>query len=215
MFLVSLILINFLWSFTYFSKCLISFPIIPIEKLAKMWVLLEKSAHIQKHSVFSIKILRCCLTCVDLEFWFWNKQLNFRIITLCVCKKLTWSLTYFDKLIKTKPDHIYCWYSKCSKISNIWCLPKRHRQTVAECRPDIRLFLKMQSDQGLPCFFCFSDKHSEKFQLWYPTSNLRTIREKWTFTFTVLIQKRKNFKGKCKKWCSSSVDKSVLSRAML
>ena len=39
-------------------------------------------------------------------------------------------------------------YSKCSKISNVGCLPKRPGQTV---QSQIRLLLKKQSDQGLPC----------------------------------------------------------------
>ena len=37
---------------------------------------------------------------------------------------------------------------KCSKISNTSCLPKRRRQTG---QTQIRLLLKKQSDQGLPC----------------------------------------------------------------
>ena len=37
---------------------------------------------------------------------------------------------------------------KCSKILNTSCRPKRQRQTL---QTQIRLFLKTQSDQGLPC----------------------------------------------------------------
>ena len=44
-------------------------------------------------------------------------------------------------------------YGKHSKIVNTSYLPKRSRQTG---QTQIRLLLKMQSDQGLPC--CFSDK---------------------------------------------------------
>ena len=43
-------------------------------------------------------------------------------------------------------SHVGC--SKCSKISNTGSLPKRPRQTA---QTQIRLFLKKQSDQGLPC----------------------------------------------------------------
>ena len=39
-------------------------------------------------------------------------------------------------------------YSKCSKIFNTSCLSRRPRQTV---QTQIRLLLKKQSDQGLPC----------------------------------------------------------------
>ena len=39
-------------------------------------------------------------------------------------------------------------YGKCSKMSKSSCLPKRPRQTV---QTQIRLLLKKQSDQGLPC----------------------------------------------------------------
>ena len=39
-------------------------------------------------------------------------------------------------------------YSKCSNILDTSCLPKRHRQTG---QTQIRLLLKKQSDQGLPC----------------------------------------------------------------
>ena len=39
-------------------------------------------------------------------------------------------------------------YYICSKILNTSCLPKRPRQTV---QTQIRLLLKKQSDQGLPC----------------------------------------------------------------
>ena len=54
---VSLILINFLQSFTLFSKCPVSFLFIPIVKLAKNWVLLEDLAHIERQSVFLIEFL--------------------------------------------------------------------------------------------------------------------------------------------------------------
>ena len=39
-------------------------------------------------------------------------------------------------------------YSKCSKILNMGCLLKRPRQTM---QTQIRLLLKKQSDQDLPC----------------------------------------------------------------
>ena len=39
-------------------------------------------------------------------------------------------------------------YGKCSKISNTSHLPKKPSQTV---QTQIRLLLKKQSDQGLPC----------------------------------------------------------------
>ena len=60
------------------------------------------------------------------------------------------------------------------KTSNTSCLPKRHRQTV---QTQIRLLLKKQSDQGLPCLllwqaFC-------EFQPWKPTFYSSTEREKW------------------------------------
>ena len=64
-------------------------------------------------------------------------------------------------------------YCRCSKTSNTSCLPKTPRQTV---QSQIRLLLKKQSDQGLPCLlfwqaFC-------EFQPWKPTFYLRTEREK-------------------------------------
>ena len=40
------------------------------------------------------------------------------------------------------------YYGKCLKISNTSCLSKRARQTE---QTQIRLLLKKQSDQGLPC----------------------------------------------------------------
>ena len=39
-------------------------------------------------------------------------------------------------------------YHKCSKVSNTSCLPKGPGQTA---QTQIRLLLKKQSDQGLPC----------------------------------------------------------------
>ena len=39
-------------------------------------------------------------------------------------------------------------YGRCSKIFNTSCLPKRPKRTV---QTQIRLLLKKQSDQGLPC----------------------------------------------------------------
>ena len=45
------------------------------------------------------------------------------------------------------PHQVGDW-CKRSKISNTSCLPKRPRQTV---QTQIRLLLKKQSDQGLPC----------------------------------------------------------------
>ena len=39
-------------------------------------------------------------------------------------------------------------YSKCAKFSNTCCLSKRSRQTTGT---QIKLLLKKQSDQGLPC----------------------------------------------------------------
>ena len=46
---------------THFSKCPVSFSIIPIVKLAKLWVLLENLAHIERQSVFAIETLFVCL----------------------------------------------------------------------------------------------------------------------------------------------------------
>ena len=43
---------------------------------------------------------------------------------------------------------IFYKYGKCSKISNTSCLPKRPRETK---QTQIRLLLKKQSDQVLPC----------------------------------------------------------------
>ena len=63
---------------------------------------------------------------------------------------------------------MYMKFGKCSKILNNSCLLKRPRQTV---QTQIRLLLKKQSDQGLPCLLfyrnsliwvctvCYSDKH--------------------------------------------------------
>ena len=58
MYYVSLILIKVLYSSTQFSKCPVSFPIVSVVKLEKeIWVLLEKLAHIERYSVFSIETL--------------------------------------------------------------------------------------------------------------------------------------------------------------
>ena len=65
-------------------------------------------------------------------------------------------------------------YSKCSKISNTSCLLKRPSRQTAQTQ--IRLLLKKQSDQDLPCLlfwqvFC-------EFQPWTSTFYLRTEWEK-------------------------------------
>ena len=86
--------------------------------------------------------------------------------------------------------NLRCYYCKCCKIFNNNCLPKRSSQTG---QIQIRLLLKKQSDQGLPCLlfwqaFC-------EFQPWKPKFYLRTERAIWESilnfrTFTV--------------WCVSS-----------
>ena len=65
----------------------------------------------------------------------------------------TWNLT--APKISQLSTFIICWssnqdsrYCKCSKISSPSCLPNWPSQTV---QTQIRLLLKKQSDQGLPC----------------------------------------------------------------
>ena len=57
---VSLLLVNFPRSSTHSSKCSVSFPIVPIVKLAKTWILLENLAHTQTKSGFSFET--CVIT---------------------------------------------------------------------------------------------------------------------------------------------------------
>ena len=78
--------------------------------------------------------------------------------------------------LKSADLDLHCfqkWYGKSSKILNTSWLQKRSRQTV---QTKIRLLLKKQSDQGLPCLlflhaFC-------EFQPRKPTFLLRREREK-------------------------------------
>ena len=83
-------------------------------------------------------------------------------------------------------------YGKCSKILNTSCMLKQPRQTG---QTQIRLLLKKQSDQGLPCLLLghpFCDFLSLK-----PTFYLRTERESvQSFrTFTVYFIFREFFEG--------------------
>ena len=97
------------------------------------------------------------------------------------------NLSTFQDLV-TFQDHYY------SKISNTSCLPKKPRQTA---QTQIRLLLKKQSDQGLPCLlfwqaFC-------EFQLSQKTNIFFANRKRKVFnifrTFTVLSQRSISLQG--------------------
>ena len=55
---------------------------------------------------------------------------------------------FLEKIMTATVSWICIIYRKCSKISNTSCLPNRPRQIA---QTQIRLLLKKQADQGLPC----------------------------------------------------------------
>ena len=55
--LFSMMSVSLQWRDTHFSTCVEMLPIIPIVKLAKIWILLNKVAHIERQSVFQLETL--------------------------------------------------------------------------------------------------------------------------------------------------------------
>ena len=77
--------------------------------------------------------------------------LNPKIYTVCTQRNCLYqaALLSIETYVSTDSyGHDKQHYSKFSKIKNFSYLPKRPRQTV---QTQIRLLLKKQSDQGLPC----------------------------------------------------------------
>ena len=78
-------------------------------------------------------------------------------------------------------SEVSCYYSKCSKISNTNCLPKRPRQ---KGQSQIRLLPKKQSDQGLSFLLLWQEIC--EFKPWKPTFYLeqkkKSVRNFRTFT---------------------------------
>ena len=63
-------------------------------------------------------------------------------------QELRMTLAKLLKYLSETGEYSFCIYGKCSKIWNTCCLPQRPRQTGQTL---IRLLLKKQSDQRLPC----------------------------------------------------------------